>query len=221
MDYILRGDTVKKFLVLLILLPILSGCALKQSQTTLQNEDASEKALLLYEEFLNGSINAKNDDNSININDIFRFDDEEQSKYNQYALFDMNGDGLPELHVRSVDSYDIFIYNNGNIILWHSDVSYSYPLNNGAILYIRNGGAPSHINYAYTLFDFYGNQIFKIYFSVYDSTNENNYDENALFIFDEVKLSKENWDSLTERYLSIKSDLIKWVVYKKTNNIKF
>jgi len=216
MDYILRGDTVKKILVLLILLTILSGWAFKQSQTTPQNEDASEKALLLYEEFLNGSINAKKDGNSININDIFRLDDEEQSKYNQYALFDMNGDGLPELHVRSVGSYNIFTYNNGNIILWHSDVSYSYPLNNGAILYTRNGGAPSHIDYAYTLFDFYGNQIFKIYFSVYDATNENNYDENALFIFDEIELSKENWESLTERYLSEKSDLIKWTAYEKS-----
>lgn len=206
---------MKKFLVLLILLPLLSACTLKQSHTISQNKDSSKKILLLYKEFLNGNINAKNGDSFVNINDIFRFGDEEQLKYNQYALFDMNGDELPELHVRSVYSYDIFTYNDENIVLWHTDVSYSHPLNNGAILYTRSGGAPSHIDYAYTLFDFYGNQIFKIYFSVYDATNKNNYDENALFIFDEVELSKENWDLLTERYLSLKSDLIDWTVYKK------
>ena len=215
MTYILRGDTVKKIIIFFFLLIFLSACALESSPAMPQDEDVYEKVLLLYEEFLNGEINAKNDNISININDIFRFDDVERSKYNQYAFFDMNADGLPELHVRSIGSYDIFTYQDGNIILWHSDVPYSYPLNNGAVLYTRYGGAPSHIDYAYTLFDFYGKEIFKIYFSVYDSTNESNYDENALFIFDDVELSKENWDLLTERYFSEKSDLIEWMVYEK------
>ncbi|MDL2301222.1 hypothetical protein LJC58_02585 [Lachnospiraceae bacterium OttesenSCG-928-D06] len=205
---------MKKIIISLMMVSILSSCASGQSQTVLQDENNLEPLLLSYEDFLYGRIDAKSDDNSININEIFWFDDKERAKYNQYALFDMNGDGLPEFHVRSVDVYDIFTYQDGNVTLWHSDVSYSYPLNNGAILYTRNSGAPTHIDYAYTFFDFYGKEIYKIYFSVYDSTNESNYNENALFIFDEVELSKENWDSLTERYFSVGSDLIKWTVYE-------
>jgi len=166
--------------------------------------------LICYDNFLNGNIDAEVREETININDIFINDNDEQIKYNQYALFDMNGDGIPELHVRSVADYYIFTYKDDKVVLWYVDVAYSYPLNNGAVLYMRPGGGPTHISYQYTLFNFYGEEIYQITFIKYD---ENYNEEEAMFLFDDVELSKEDWDLLTERYFSIESDLIEWITF--------
>ena len=77
-----------------------------------------------------------------------------------YALFDMNDDGIPELHLRPIvgGSYVVFTYLDGQIVLWHDGPDYESPLNNGVILYERNGAAPTHINYYYLVLDSDGSQ---------------------------------------------------------------
>lgn len=132
-----------------------------------------------------------------------------------YALFDMNGDGIPELHLRPAMSgiYAIFTYLDGQIILWYNGPDYEAPLNNGAILYKRDGAAPTHINYYNLVLDSDGNEISKVYFSKYHSVDESgsiesaDYDE---FIFEDKKVSENEWNSLTNEYLSNLSDLIIW-----------
>jgi len=207
---------MKKIILLLMLflfLIISAGCTANASYK--KNITTNDRVILAYSEFLKGSINAKDGENIININDIFRYDEDKQIEYNKYALFDMNSDGLPELHVRSVSNYDIFTYQEGQVILWHQAPSYCYPLNNKAIFYTRDGGAPTHIDYAYIICDFYGNEVFSIEFTKGDESNNGNYDKNATFIFDGVEVSKATWDLLTKRYFSVKSDLIEWHVYKQ------
>ena len=66
-----------------------------------KNDDIS-KAKSLYNNFLCGKQSALNGDGNLSLKDIFRFDNENTIKYNQYALFDMNGDNIPELLLRSV-----------------------------------------------------------------------------------------------------------------------
>ena len=168
----------------------------------------------VYENFLNGNLEVEEGEYRITINEIFDFDREEILNYNQYALFDINEDGIPELHVRSVRCYYILTYKDDELAIWHTYTPYNYPLNNGAIFYMRPGGAPTHINYAYEVCDFDGNLVFRVDFSRYDEFEEENLKGDALFIFDGVEVSKEDWDLLTEEYFAVGADLIEWQVYK-------
>jgi len=62
----------------------------------------------------------------------------------------------------------------------------------------------------YIILDFFGNTVYKLDFSKYEAFDENGIKTNARFIFDGVDVTKELWDALTNRYLSLKSYLIVW-----------
>lgn len=177
---------------------------------------ANEEALAAYKKFLAGSMNAQDlkqeiSDGVVKIKDISL----EPDFKTYYALFDMNGDGIPELHLRPVvgGSYLIFTYLDGQIVLWHSGPDYESPLNNGAILYERDGAAPTHINYYYLVLDSNGNETSKVNFSKYHSVDESGKTESAdydVFMMEDKEVSEEEWNSLTKDYLSNSSDLIVW-----------
>jgi hypothetical protein len=177
---------------------------------------AYNDALATYNNFLAGNIEAQDlkheiSDGVVNIKDISL----EPDLKTYYALFDMNGDGIPELHLRPIvgGSYAIFTYLDGEIVLWHEGSDYESPLNNGAILYERDGAAPTHINYYYLVLDADGNEISKVYFAKYHSVDESGLNESTdydVFIFEDKDVSKEEWDALVNEYLSIPSDLIIW-----------
>ena len=83
-------------------------------------------------------------------------------------------------------------------------------MDNGAILYERQGGAPVHTDYQYIILDFYGNEIYNIGFSKYDAFDDGTNKDIARYYIDNVEVSKDAWNALTKRYFSIKSDLIQW-----------
>lgn len=183
------------------------------------NNDVSfvyNDALAAYDSFLAGTTDAQDlkheiSDGVVTIKDISL----EPDLKTYYALFDMNGDGIPELHLRPVvgGSYAVFTYLDGQIVLWHVGPDYESPLNNGAILYERDGAAPTHINYYYLVLDSDGNEISKVYFSKYHSVDESGLTESAdydVFIFEDKEVSEDEWNSLTHEYLSNSSDLIVW-----------
>ncbi len=192
--------------------PFDSGSPQKLDAVSSANNDA----VAAYDNFLAGSINAQDlkheiSDGTVTIKDISL----EPDLKTYYALFDMNGDGIPELHLRPAEggSYVIFTYFDGQIVLWHNGTDYESPLNNGAILYERDGAAPTHINYYYLVLDSNGNEISKVYFSKYHSTDKSGSTESAdydVFMFENKEVSKDEWDSLTNEYLLISSDLIIW-----------
>lgn len=177
---------------------------------------AFEEALAAYKKFLAGSMNAQDlkqeiSDGVVKIKDISL----EPDFKTYYAIFDMNGDGIPELHLRPVvgGSYLIFTYLDGQIVLWHSGPDYESPLNNGAILYERDGAAPTHINYYYLVLDSNGNETSKVNFSKYHSVDDSGKTESAeydVFMMEDKEVSEEEWNSLTKDYLSNSSDLIVW-----------
>lgn len=187
-----------------------------ESSSKSNDSPASEEALAAYKKFLAGSINAQDlkqeiSDGVVKIKDISL----EPDFKTYYALFDMNGDGIPELHLRPVvgGSYLIFTYLDGQIVLWHSGPDYESPLNNGAILYERDGAAPTHINYYYLVLDSNGNETSKVNFSKYHSVDESGKTESAdydVFMMEDKEVSEEEWNSLTKDYLSNSSDLIVW-----------
>ena len=76
-------------------------------------EDASSQVVTAYNDFLGGKIPAYNNEEEIYITDFENVMLE--PGINQYALFDMNNDGIPELHIRAY-TYGIFSFKNGKII---------------------------------------------------------------------------------------------------------
>ena len=75
--------------------------------------DTSSQVVTAYNDFLGGKIPAYNNEQEIYITDFENVMLE--PGINQYALFDMNNDGIPELHIRAY-TYGIFSFENGKII---------------------------------------------------------------------------------------------------------
>ena len=172
-----------------------------------------DAAVSAYEAFLQGDADAEDpkhdlfESGTVNINDL------SLGSNTLHALFDMNGDGIPELHLRPTTGggYEIFTYRDDQVVLWHADVAYCSLLNNGALLYERPGGAPPHTNYIYIELDSNGDEIARVGFSKYEVVDENDPKVGVRYIYEDNDVSKETWDELTKKFLSIKTDLIEWL----------
>ena len=185
---------------------------------SVENTDANEssKCLEQYKLFLQNKICSKSKDGE-NAESYFLEDfcnvtgSNEWASDIKYALFDMTGDGVPELHVLTNISYSIHLFKNNGLVTWYEGDRYCRPLNNRAILEtVESTG----ISYYYEMLDRDGNRVLGIGFSqpprksqkyLYDTGNG------------EVELSKKDWNKLTKTFLSIGSDKIVW---KNINEIK-
>lgn len=172
-----------------------------------------DDAVSAYETFLQGDADAEDDKHDLSESGTVNINDLSLGSNTLHALFDMNGDGIPELHLRPTTGggYEIFTYRDGRVVLWHADVDYCSPLNTGALLYKRPGGAPPHTNYMYITLDPNGNEIARVRFSEYDVVDESGLKVGVRYIYEDNDVSKETWDELTKKFLSIKSDLIEWL----------
>ena len=122
----------------------------------------------------------------------------------------MNGDDVPELLIQtSIPLLIYWIYDN-KLTFWHSDAHYTKPLNNMAILYEWPGGAPEHINYMYIVLGYYGEELYSINFSEYSAFASNGIQYDALYFINSTKVLKETHEALSERFLNISDDKIKW-----------
>ena len=174
-----------------------------------------DEAMPEYLSFLNGDVTLVYKGNDLSISDIYRFDTINERNCNEFALFDIDKDGIPELHMHSVGPYKVLSYKNGELYVVYTAWSYTTVLNNGAFFTMRNDGAPPHIDYRYTLIGIDGNMIFDISFDKCDVNYDGIYNESDWYFFDGIKVSLEIWDMLTSRYLSIGNDQIHWQKYDK------
>ncbi len=94
-------------LVTLSLILIFISCGKSSSN------DVYSQAINAYNDFLDGKIPAYSNEDRIFITDFENI--MLQPGINQYALFDMNKDGIPELHI-SAYTYGIFSFENGKVI---------------------------------------------------------------------------------------------------------
>lgn len=204
----------------------LTACSLKNSQSANENipqnsadaidaqkeeeTDELKERLQLYKAFLQDEISSENKEEK----EAYYLRDycncvvpEEDKDRIQYALFDMTGNGLPELHVLTDISYSIHIIENNQLIEWYRGDRYNRPLNNRAILQkLETTGT----HYSYTILDCNGKEVFSVGFSKPPKGFEKDY---AYLFFvgdDEVELSEKKWDKLTKPFLSIGSDKIIW-----------
>ena len=219
---------VKKYIGSLLFaslfLLLISGCSYK-SRTTEVFESASEKsssseALTDFHSNISGDTVAQNSNKKVSTNESINIGDISDSTFS-YAFFDMNGDDIPELHVRPVinGAYYIFTCQDSQVYLWYAGTAYETPLNNAAILYTRQGGAPAHKNYKYICLDFNGNVKEEVYFSQYDAVDSGDPKVEAKYIINDQEVSEESWKSLTGQYLSEKSDQIIWQEKQENSHV--
>ena len=188
----------------------------------------------LYQDFLQGIVLADNGEyciekicsngeketeikhSYVGIEDIFWRDEEESKFDNKMALFDMTGNGVPELHLKSPSLYYILTIKDNKLIVWKTLWNNDELLNNGTFLHTRYGGAPNHIDYIYYILDSNGEELYRIDFNVYDDDENGSYGESDIYLFDGIEISMEQWVSLTKRYFEIGSEKIEWI--KMGNN---
>lgn len=202
------------FILFLILINFFCSSNLLKLNSKQNLEKIDTMALKTYEEFLKGKRKIDYNNKKLNIIEFMSSEKETNFNYNiRYSLFDTNDDEIPELHVRSKSYYYILTYKNNNLIVWTELAPYYNQLNDGAFLYIRPGGTPSHIIYSYIIMDVNGDEMIKLRFEKYD-VDENGYYENGdQYFFEDVNVSMEEWNTLTHKYLSIGSEQIKWINY--------
>ncbi|WP_167956840.1 hypothetical protein [Anaerosporobacter faecicola] len=222
-------------IMLLVSIFVLTACTNSEGKKTSDNSVTSnqqeneilstevEKATKAYNEFLDNKISV----GKIDMNFITIPTGEPNSHYGtKYALFDSNGDEIPELHICSARYYYVLTYINEKLTIFKnlSPNPQYYALKNGAFISHLFGGGPLSDSYCYYIFDYMGNIVWTVNFSKYDKNQNGVYDKNDEYMFDGVKVSKKIWGALTEQYIYVDEDgieqirnEIEWtVIYEKT-----
>lgn len=198
--------------------------------------EAVEYAVLpLFNSFLNGSIDAiDKSGNTIKISDMV------SDSYRKYTEYDMNGDNIPELCIKTSRTLSIFEIKNGNIVLWREDSPYCTILNNSAILFKHQIALPEDKTYiyydssygaelsnsailserlssnrGYEAYIYYetdseGNTVYKLTFTKYESTYIDGIYHPELYIINNQEVNETEYINKTEAILNIRYNLINW-----------
>lgn len=104
---------------------------------------------------------------------------------------------------KEVASYNVFFYENGEINIFKDLLPYPYyyALNNGGFISYRAGAALDSDEYNYLIYNYSGDEILNISFAKYDSNENGIYDSGDEYFYDGVKVTREIWGKLTERFL--------------------
>ena len=130
----------------------------------------------------------------------------------RYGFYDMNKDGIVEMSVVGSGVYAYFTIKNDVVTAW-SDIQsmYTYPLENGNLMFERHGAAPDHINYEYYELDFDGNIIKTTSFNEWHPTAEDGGKEE--YFFNDKLVTKDEYSKLTKQYSDYKKAQIEWFDY--------
>ena len=163
----------------------------------------------LYNKFLSKKINALDkNDNTITPDEYFN--NESKNTYHQYAIYDMNGDDIPELIIKTVKGLDIFWIKNDKVTLWYQGTNYTKPLNNMALLSERKGAAPEHADYIFILLGYQGNEIFRMEFSEYSPAETYGVQYTQKYYINNTETTKEVYDVITQPLLTESDNKIVW-----------
>lgn len=207
---------MKKITILFIsLCLILMLTACRQSEGTLSNniiEKPSSESIAadtLYNKFLSKKINAV-DKNGGAITLESYLDDLPENAWRKYAIYDMNGDSIPELIIKTGRSFDIFWIKNDKVTLWYQGTNYTKPLNNMALLSEREGAAPEHIDYIYYVLGYQGEEVLKIEFSKYSASELQGIQYDEEYLINNTEVTEQIYNSFTEPLLTVSDDKITW-----------
>jgi hypothetical protein len=191
-----------RILLIIIIFSFIPGCTIDHTSSQEGNIE-NNNALTAYLELLQGKRDAHDlkKDKTYTIEDLYY--DTRDNK--EYTLYDFTNDGVYELYLKQTYGTDIIMYKNDRLIIIENMGPYGTLLNNGDILIeISRVG---HITYWYYSLDDGGNEINEVHFQIlYDENDEK-------YLFAGQEYTKEKWAEMTNKYLSVGSDQIKWYDY--------
>lgn len=168
-----------------------------------ENKSESSEAVLAYRKFLAGERSV----GSENIYDLITPTGEPDERYYaSYCIWDVDGDGIPELHILSGREYQIYSYENGEMVRFQAFFSNPWQyilLENGAFLHLdykgyENGGV---CYYYYFELDENGEEVNGLRFAWKDTNGNNACDAADVFQFADAACTMEEWLAKTEAYL--------------------
>ena len=210
------------FILVVLLLFSFSACKGNSQQADSEltiNTNSDNSVEKIYNDFLSGKITAAYADGSdINIDYLT-----EMATPNTltYALFDRNGDSVPELCINNEMYVTTFWVSNGTLKLWREENSYSKILSNGNSLEIHYGGAPNHTDYSYNVYSYTGNMVCSLTVSVLIKNDIdileniytqdiNVYNGSTQSMPSHIEITKEYFDSVLESIEKIGEAKIEW-----------
>lgn len=168
-----------------------------------QKHKKVDQAVKMYQEFIEGERTASGWD----IKTLSTPTGEPERRIEtEYTMVDVNGDGIPELHIHGARSeYWIFCVKGGEMYYFAGFNTYMreyYPLENGAFLFKINNSHDYGEHYKYFELDAAGEPINEVYFSwVSRDMDYWSYQEKDIYEFDGQTCTYEEWYALTRKYL--------------------
>lgn len=213
---------VLSFLFVVLLLIGFSACNDNSQKTDSEltiNSNSDNSVEKIFNDFLSGKITAVYADGSdISIDYLT-----EMAIPNTltYALFDRNGDSVPELCINNELYITTFWVSDGTLKLWREENSYSKILSNGNCLETYYGGAPNHTDYSYVVYSYTGNVVCSVTVSVLIKNDidvlENIYTQDvhiysgsAQETAEPIEISKEQFDETLNSMKKIGEAKITW-----------
>jgi hypothetical protein len=172
--------------------------------THTEEADELNERLKPYNDFLEGKISSedKEDKEFYYLTDYCNLVDPGKTKDGiLYTMFDMTGDGMPELHVITDISYTIHTIENNQLVEWYQGDCHNELLNNGMIL---QKAASESGGESYIVLDSGGVKVSSIWFG--KKGNDYRFSTGG----ETITLSKNQWKKLKAPFLEIGSDKISW-----------
>lgn len=193
------------------------------AQREADNVSDAERANLLYQEFIAGTRKVewrqpssqtdrewkdwRDWNGEIGIEDLAtNRENPEQHYTTKYAILDVSGDDVPELHIRTDSEYTILTCENGSLALFR--VYFSTPLQyclleNGGYIYWEYPQWTNDEYYMYRYFELNesGEMENSFWFEWQDTNNNLAYDNEDDFLFENQHCSDEEWLELVQPYL--------------------
>lgn len=157
------------------------------------------------QQFMDGSINAT-DQNGQTITADQYISEAIPAYDGEYALYDVTGDGVVELCVKTASSFDIFTIRDEALTLWHSHDPQYILLNNGALRYSHIDPLTGDLTGEYVVLAADGSVASA---TKYTASPVNGYTVNG------KAMDKIAYDAATGSFLAIGNDKITWTTLAK------
>ena len=217
---------MKKILPLFLVLVLIfsfSACndkTIKTDTEATKNNTTENSVEKIYDNFIKGKTTAVYADGSnINIDYLLESSHEGTLKY---ALFDRNGDSVPELCFNNEMYITTFWVSDGTLKLWHEENFNSKMLSNGNCLETHHGGAPNHADYSYIIYSYSGEVVSNFCLSVLTKNGidvlENIYTQTTTIfskstevIGNTIEITKEQFDTALASIEAIGESEVSWI----------
>lgn len=183
-------------------------------------EAACENAICGYNEFLANERSIA----ATTIEEIYTPTGEPDRRYvTYYLIHDIDGDGIPELHVQTCREYLVFSYKNGKFYMlkgFFSDPTDYYLTKDGILIYISTSTIERRDFWKCFKLDSKGNETDLDWFYRIEINENNYYDEDDIYVFNETECTMEEWIENTRKYLYTDEngwehirDEVEWMVF--------